>query len=392
MNIADKRLRWAMLSLSALMAVQMTCFPIHRDLRPAEAQNPLKRLFSRETVEAEEGKEYLLTDTSGPWMIMTCSFSGPTARQEANALVLELRKRYKLKAYLYHKTFIHKVGDAGRGIDELGGKIKRKYAKEGEHKEYAVLVGDFIAVDDPALQKALEKIKNSHPECLKLDKNKKTSRNLAFWRIMTDDDGNAGPLEKAFATTNPILPKDYFNQEGVVDDFVAKLNKDSEYNLLKCPGKYTVQVAFFTGYSKVAAKKDDIQEMMNEDIQDIAKKSSLVEAGIKATKLTKALRQKGYEAYEFHDRYASLVTVGSFNSIGQKQPDGKTELRPEIANIFNTFKAEQVGPVEGRPDGAFKPKSLVGIMFDASPRIIVVPRKKSGVGMAQKPSPIKSLW
>jgi len=45
-------------------------------------------------------------------------------------------------------------------------------------------------------------------------------------------------------------------------------------------------------------------------------KSELEAAAEKAHRLAKALRMKGYDAYEFHDRYASIVTVGSFNSAG----------------------------------------------------------------------------
>ena len=38
-------------------------------------------------------KNYELTDSNGPWMIMACSFSGENARQEAHQLAIELRAR-----------------------------------------------------------------------------------------------------------------------------------------------------------------------------------------------------------------------------------------------------------------------------------------------------------
>jgi len=69
----------------------------------------------------------------------------------------------------------------------------------------------------------------------------------------------------------------------------------------------------------------------------------------KAHELTLALRQKGYEAYEFHDRGASIVTVGSFDSLGTRRPDGKIELDPRIVQIINTFAAEPAPPVPGVP-------------------------------------------
>ena len=51
---------------------------------------------------------------------------------------------------------------------------------------------------------------------------------------------------EAFITNNPLLPKDYYNPPGL-DDFVVKMNEGVEYSLLECPGRYTVQVAHFTG-------------------------------------------------------------------------------------------------------------------------------------------------
>ena len=40
---------------------------------------------------------------------------------------------------------------------------------------------------------------------------------------------------------------------------------------------------------------------------------TLEEAAENAHILTESLRQQGYEAYEFHDRDQSIVTVGSFD-------------------------------------------------------------------------------
>ena len=56
-----------------------------------------------------------------------------------------------------------------------------------------------------------------------------------------------GPLANAFITRNPLLPEDYFVPKGGLDELVVKMNKNVKYSLLDCPGKYTVQVAHFTG-------------------------------------------------------------------------------------------------------------------------------------------------
>ena len=84
----------------------------------------------------------------------------------------------------------------------------------------------------------------------------------------------------AMITPNPLLPPGYFNRKGL-DPFLVELNKDLEYRLLKCPGKYTVQVATFKG--QVFIRPEEIEAVKN------GKKkitNGLVEAANKATLLT----------------------------------------------------------------------------------------------------------
>ena len=40
------------------------------------------------------------------------------------------------------------------------------------------------------------------------------------------------------------------------------------------------------------------------------------------------LREKKYEAYEFHDRQTSIVCVGSFDAIGPRGRMGKSKSTP----------------------------------------------------------------
>ncbi len=82
------------------------------------------------------------------------------------------------------------------------------------------------------------------------------------------------------------------------------MNKDVPNSLLDCKGQYTVKVATFTGAVLLDQKK--IEEV--EHGKRMA--SRLAEAAEKAHKLTTALREKGYDAYEFHDRESSIVVRG----------------------------------------------------------------------------------
>jgi len=340
----------------------------------AAAAAPWENLLTFRRVEADPDKSYALSEENGPWTILACSFSGENARQEAHDLALELRKRYKLPAYVYEKEFDFTDETYGRGVDKYGAPLKMRYYRGNELCEVAVMVGDYPAVDDPEAQETLKRLKYYRPECLKLDKGKSTTRSLAGLRLIQktllapgNNKKNKGPMGHAFITTNPLLPQEYFAPKGI-DELVLAMNEGNKYSLLDCPGKYTVQVAHFTG--SVVLDQGDIEAIEN----GRKIKSKLVEAGEKAEKLVKALRVKGYEAYVFHDRYASIVTVGSFNSVGTPRPDGKIEINPEIHGIMKTFGAEQPGAA-GRPGWAFERKELVGIKFDIQPIPVEVPKR-----------------
>lgn len=357
---------------------------------PAAIQaGPLDDLFTTRKVEADPNQDYQLTKENGPWLVMACTFSGENAYEQAHDLALEFRREYKLPAYLYSKTFEHEVGDGGRGVDQFGDPLPLKYMKGNETTEIAVLVGDFPALEDDRAQKTLERIKKTSPDCLQLDPNRPTARNLASWRLFFgmahDAEEKKGPMWKAFLVSNPLLPTDYFAPSGL-DKFIVELNQDSPYSLLKCPGKYTVQVAHFTGRVEIDPAK--VQEALNGgDFGD-----KLAEAGEKAEKLTKALREKGYEAYEFHDRSASLVTVGSFDSVGTPRPDGKIEIDPRILRIMQVFGPEKTGPLPGHPDGAMTPKSVVGIPFDMQPIPVEVPKASISASYASRGANGLSMW
>ncbi len=348
----------------------------------ADAASPWANLLMSSRVDADPQRQYQLTEDNGPWMIMACSFSGEGAAEQARELALELRKRYKLPAYTHPMRF--DFGDAqGRGIDQFGAPLKLRYKRGSELQEYAVLVGNYQAVDDPDAQKTLAKLKYSTPKCLELDEGRKTHQSLAALRIIHKHmlaagsrKKEKGPMGHAFVTTNPKLPKDYFSAPGV-DSLVLKMNDGIRYSLLDCPGKYTVQVRNFKGAAVL--NQGDIRAI--EDGKPM--RSSLDEAGDKATDLVEALRIKGYEAYVFHDRYASIVTVGSFDSVGAKDADGQiVAIDPAVRDTMRFFGAKPSN-LPGRPSGAIELESVIGIYFDVQPKPIRVPKRSISRALAR---------
>jgi hypothetical protein len=208
---------------------------------------------------------------------------------------------------------------------------------------------------------------------------RQTNQSLAGWRMIQREFQTAigsekkkkGPMGHAFVTTNPLLPKEYFAPAGI-DELVLSMNKGVPNSLLDCPGKYTVLVATFKGQEVI--KQDEIRTTLNE--KRVTR--GLADAADKAAILTEALRMKGYEAYQFHDRYASIVTVGSFNSVGTPRPDGKIEINPKVHTILKTFGGE---PAIGPTGPAYKPKKMgpfndVGeIFFDIQPIPVQAPKR-----------------
>ena len=205
-----------------------------------------------------------------------------------------------------------------------------------------------------------------------------------------------GPMGHAFLTRNPMLPREYFVPQGV-DAEVAKWNEGVEHSLMKCPGKYSIRVATFRGRVTFETYSEKLDQKPRKSKK---KMDPLEEAAHNAHEMTVALRAKGWEAYEFHDRQESYVTVGSFDD-GTQLPDGRIELNGREAQIIaNTFGAATPNNVFERPaaqdiqaeelrkqqfsklfaqrgeafDG-LHPKRFIGLPLDIIPEPVNVPRK-----------------
>lgn len=306
----------------------------------ALAAPPWAALIPFKKVEADPKASYELTDQHGPWLIMCSSFAGPTAEQQAHDLVLELRQKFRLEAYIYRRTFDFTDTTEGIGYNRYGERKRMRYLNGSKFDEIAVMVGHFVSLENPEVDKALDTIKHAHPETLGAKYGAQSSQRFAglrtIYRTVTlnSEVKEKGPMGAAFVTKNPLLPDEYFNAPGL-DPFLVEINKDKRYSLLKCPGKYTVRVAAFRGVDTM--KIDEFEKLTSKDYGI----SKIDQAAIKAEALCAALRARGVEAYEFHDRTESVVTIGSFQQYGTPRADGKTEINPAMFQIM-----EQYGPQE----------------------------------------------
>lgn len=328
--------------------------------------SPLKR------VDADPKKRYWLTEDHGPWLILAATFSGPVGEKQAHQLALELRKDLGLPAYVHRQNYDYTETVEGLGVTSKGEPKKMRYLHGTKYDGFAVLVGDFQTVDDPRLTKVLDTVKYARPKCLEITGEQPVAQRMAVFREIqrrispNEKQRNKGPMGSAFAARNPLLPEEFFAAKGP-DPLVVSMNKDAEFSLLSCKGRYTVQVATFKGASTMKLKEIDALE----DSQDVSDR--LHQAGEKAHRLAAALRRKGVEAYEYHDRYQSIVTVGSFDVLGKDVPGGAIDLDPRILKIMQTYGAEQK-QIPGLPTRGLQPKSLNGIAFDVQPQPIETPR------------------
>ena len=115
------------------------------------------QFVSFKKIDADPNKSYPVTEANGPWMIMVTTFRGDTAEKQAHELVFELRKHYKLNAYVHGKVYDYSQtwtpnGFAQKPITEEGpqhGGVQAHYLHGEKFQEVAVLVGDYHRVDDP---------------------------------------------------------------------------------------------------------------------------------------------------------------------------------------------------------------------------------------------------
>jgi hypothetical protein len=334
---------------------------------------PWAKLVPFKKIDADPKKSYELEEAQGPWMIMAASFAGPSAEQQSHELVLELRQRFKLDAYTFRRMYDFSKPTEGLGYSRYGGPRRMRYLSNHKFEEIAVLVGNFGSIEDPQLDKVLELLKYARPESL--DPNKKNDSSQRFLGLRTiyhalsanPAERAKGPMGAAFVTRNPLLPEELFVAKGI-DPFVVDMNKDLPYSLLNCPGRYTVRVASFRG---VDTMKPALFERLT---SDATKTSKLDKAALNASRLCAALREKGVEAYEFHDRTESIVTIGSFNEVGQPRQDGKIEINPAVHRVMQEY-----GPVEKAKPGTNQvelyARVLNGIRIDPQPVPVEVPRQ-----------------
>jgi hypothetical protein len=276
-----------------------------------------------------------------------------------------------------------------------------RYADQSTTNAFAVLVGDFTKSSTPDLEQDLKILKFANPKSLGGDGSnpgralhgKLSDVKRLLGKPDSENNIKPGPMYRtAFATRNPLLPQDFF-QPPKVDKFVKELNDQVEFSLLKNPGRFTLRVATFRGEESVIMgnrKAIDEETMQGEALENGANMADLA---------VRTLRKQGIEAYQFHDRSTSLVTIGQFPSIGSSDSQGQFIELPEITQWKTRFggpkdiKTSQMGQIpvaktlldfvnyrsipelnQGTQKEKMRAVKKYSVPFDPNPTVMAVPK------------------
>lgn len=354
---------------------------------PALADTPsLLKIFRRTpAVQADRSESFELDETDGPWLILATTQVGEGSKERAEQLAMEIRQELNLPAFIYKENF--DFTGTIKGSEGMSRKLR--YANQYRYDAYAVLVGEYDTTNHPSIARDLKHIRAANlPAFQKSEQRSSEPEQLSPIELVQDltremlsmgKNRKPRPMGNAFVTRNPMLPQEYF-ETPEVDSFVHQLNDDVPNSLLTCNGTYTVVVKTFEGDTAFVDGKQD--KMFKPNGNRLAKNSS------QAAQMTKALRDQGVEAYQYHDRFRSLVTVGSFTELGRELPDGGFEYARDILQTMKKYRALNVRSELARqvPQGqrGVAANAAAKIPFDIEPKPIVVPKvsKRSLYGAA----------
>ncbi len=265
-------------------------------------------------------------------MICVYCYIGQESAQVSREMVMELRERWKLPAYVFSKA-----DEERRQEFERVKKIHEDYRRLCQEKnlpmdpnmhvrtrhienEYAVLVGNFKDADtarkarDDIRKLPMPKVKLWQPEYVpeipppgsaksaKVEEKKKIA-----------EPANGNPFQGAFVVHNPTIkqerPADW-DKQGMAG--LKNLNAAENYSLLNCKKPYTLVVKQFLLPAETRSASGTIFGKMNPFVH----KSDIDVPGQNAHNMAELLHKTTHlDAFVLHTKFASMVTVGAFDSL-----------------------------------------------------------------------------
>jgi hypothetical protein len=291
----------------------------------------------RARVEADPGKDYVVTPAEGPWLIIVTYYTGPLAQKYARDLVLELRDRYDLPAFVFNRGAderqkFHDAQEKRRQqrqqfLDQMGVKVdvperRRTYRIEDQ---YAVLVGGYK--DMEAARRALDHVKKlDAPKTVPLDTMQIAGPDAADKdkKKMKIEEVRVNPFRTSFVVHNPTVPVERPKEQP--DPLLKELNAGESYSLLKAAKPWTLMVKDYHRATVIqdAGRSNFLGKLVGRhdaDLDAMAKQ---------AHEIAKVLRAMQLESYVLHTRWGSVVTVGNYSTANDP---ALVQMQRRLANF-----------------------------------------------------------
>ena len=319
----------------------------------------------------DPGIRYPLTDKEGPWLIHLACFRGDDSLDFAHRLAEELRQKHRFPSYVFSLN----EADARRDREQLRqwqlqniGSDKIAESNEQQRlrtirivKEYSVFIGNYPDMERARL--AVERMRELPPPTsipsfgvhLYQAPKERTSgdsdnpygifggsgNKSVEGKKMNDTQGN--PFRQAFVVRNPLHKREVVVRQNntpanTFDPSWKELNEKEKYSIFSCPKNWTLVVAQFNPPAQIEStvRSNVVQMGLNPLPSDLGQ--GLERAAETARQFAEILRDggKGYDAYVFHTRQFSVVSVGAFDS-----PDDPG--LEQAATILRNFAYEHRG-------------------------------------------------
>ncbi len=274
-------------------------------------------------VDADPGKEYLVTPEAGPWMVCAAHYSGPNGHELAQKMTYHLRSKEGLQAFMFE----HVNEDQKKRADER--EQRRQWQRQNGVPEdqlapplkvtsyWAVMVGGYPT--DVAAKKALDAIKKLSPPELQLA-NGAPGTDTLLQAVPRPDRGGyelraapINPFANAFVTRNPAAKQEAATKDTAKEEqFLRSLNWGRPYSVYNCKKPWTLVVKDFGGVSVIQPRSNSGAFF---NVLTLGKGPDLLDANAKqAEEVARVLRELKYDAYVLHRRYDSVVCVGAFDA------------------------------------------------------------------------------
>ncbi|HEY1861022.1 MAG TPA: hypothetical protein VGG61_11740 [Gemmataceae bacterium] len=321
-------------------------------------------------VEADPSNEYVITPDAGQWLVLAGSYRGPDAKNLAHQLVLQMRSRDNLPAYVFNFSE-EKKRQQQEYVDALHQRAPDAPARLIHiEDEYGVLVGGYK--DSEAAHDAMIKIKKLDLPKLELPGGKPAYDRTYVYDKKTQkvEEQKVNPLAKAFVTRNPTIPVQK-RDPNAFDPLWKELNANETYSLLENKHAWTLVVKDFEGVSVIQTRTESSPSSFLKALGMGDKGGEVLNAAaLNAHNLAEALRgikNMKLDAYVLHTRHGSLVTVGGFDSL---EDDQLKQLQIVLSNTHLPVDRDPKNPLTS---GA-KPQDLAQLQLMAKPMLMKVPR------------------